>query len=81
MQLHQLGLALDALPSPLTILDYSGVIVYVNKAWKQFSDSNGLAIASYGLGCNYLDYCDNTILVQDLESIGVAQGIRNVISG
>lgn len=61
MHSNELGLlVLDALSSPLVVLDNSGVIVYVNRAWKQFADTNALAMENYGIGCNYLAYCDDT---------------------
>lgn len=81
MQPHQLGLALDALSSPLTILNQSGVIIYANKAWKRFADGNGLAMANYGLDCNYLEYCQNVETNLGFESVTVEQGISSVISG
>lgn len=81
MQPYQLGFALNALSSPLTILDQSGVIVYVNQAWKNFADANGLTMADYGLGHNYLSYCESAEANLGLESVPVSQGISAVTSG
>lgn len=81
MQPYQLGLALNALSSPLTILDQSGVIIYANQAWKSFAEANGLALANYGLGYNYLAYCERAEVDQGFERLTVLQGISAVISG
>lgn len=81
MQPHQLGLALDVLSSPLIILDESGVIIYVNQAWKHLAHTNGLTMVDYGLGSNYLSYLDGAEAYQGYESISVSEGIRAVTSG
>jgi PAS domain-containing protein len=52
---HQLlQAAIDAVHSHLAILSEDGLIITVNKAWRQFADANGLAWDDYGVGRNYL---------------------------
>lgn len=81
MPLNLPGAALEALPSPLTILDNSGTIIYVNQAWKHFADSNQLSIANYGVGLNYLNYCNGAGITHSPDTNPILQGINDVISG
>lgn len=48
---------IDALGAHLCVLDETGKIILVNRAWRQFADANGGSFNDYGIGCNYLDYC------------------------
>ncbi|MEQ1530715.1 MAG: PAS domain S-box protein, partial [Methylococcales bacterium] len=75
------GSVLDALPSPLIILNNLGEIVYFNKAWLQFADINGLEIPGFGVGYDYLTYCEQTTIDQKQVLISAVKGIRSVISG
>ena len=42
----------------LAVLDEAGLIITVNKAWRQLADANGLAWDDYGVGRNYLEVCE-----------------------
>jgi len=71
----------NALPSHTSILNSSGKIISVNRAWCNFADTNGLAWPDYGRGRNYIDICDRTT-GPDSDIAGKAsEGIRQVISG
>jgi PAS domain S-box-containing protein len=49
---------LDSLQSHIAVIDGSGVIVYVNEAWKRFGSENGACTEeSVGVGINYFDVC------------------------
>ncbi len=48
---------LDALASHIAVLDSTGVIVAVNRAWRQFAEENGAAISRTGVGASYLEAC------------------------
>lgn len=74
---------LDALPAHLCVLDRDGVIVAVNRAWRQFARlplDAGINLTR-DVGRNYLAICD---AVQDdgrtLAQI-VAAGLRDVLAG
>jgi len=47
--------SLDALTQQVVILDESGRIVAVNRAWRLFADGTGLSIPAHGIGARYLD--------------------------
>jgi PAS domain S-box-containing protein len=49
---------LNALPAPIAVLDRSGLIVLVNRAWTEFALANGGSPADgVAVGANYLDVC------------------------
>ncbi|WP_165187095.1 histidine kinase [Caulobacter soli] len=70
--------ALDAFTANVAILDREGRILSVNAAWLQFIDLNGFQLVDYGVGCDYLAFCDR------LGTPGgdtVAAGLRALIAG
>jgi PAS domain-containing protein len=48
---------MDNFPASATILDESGIILYVNEAWRLFAGEHGLADQDFGVGKNYLVLC------------------------
>ena len=72
---------LDALSSHIAVLDETGQIIAVNKAWQQFSKENDGTAASCGVGANYIDVCDRAIGAWSEEAPALAAGIRGVIEG
>ena len=71
---------LDALPATIALLDSQGVLVAVNKAWRQFGEQNGLDQACYsGIGSNYLDVSESDS--STLEEREIALGVRAVLAG
>jgi len=71
--------ALDAVTAPVCVLDGSGVIVAVNKAWCDFSANNG-GVGDY-IGQNYLDQCDASVTQTRNGELHLADGIRAVLRG
>jgi C4-dicarboxylate-specific signal transduction histidine kinase len=73
---------LDALTSPVVVLDEKGTIVKVNQAWKQFGEKN---IASSeliaGVGWNYLDVCSRAAAEGSAVALRVLEGLRAVLTG
>src|ERR1700751_3245643 len=70
--------ALDAFTASVAVLDREGRILSVNDAWVQFTEINGFKLVDYGVGCDYLAFCDR------LGSPGgdtVAAGLRALITG
>jgi PAS domain S-box-containing protein len=72
--------ALNSLSAHVAILDESGNVVFVNKAWREFAEANG-ADSNVGEGANYLRVCDSTAGAGAEEAAAFAEGIRSVISG
>ncbi len=48
----------EALPAQVALLDTQGLIISVNRAWRQFAEANALQGKRCGIGVNYLDVCD-----------------------
>jgi hypothetical protein len=74
---------LDSLTAHIAVLDEQGVIIAVNKAWKQFGKDNNLSKYSHDtLGSNYLDVCKNAINhPSGEEAKTVESGILAVLAG
>ena len=48
---------LDALSAHIAILDDTGTIIAVNRAWHRFAEAGDYAIPDHGIGTNYLAAC------------------------
>jgi hypothetical protein len=62
------------------VLDEDGVIMFVNKAWCQFAEANGLAWDDYGVGRSYLEVCDVADGDNAIESRAALNGIHGVLT-
>ncbi|MTJ79455.1 MAG: diguanylate cyclase [Telmatospirillum sp.] len=62
----------DAIPHQFCVIDSSGVIITVNRAWLDFAAANGGDPALIGVGANYL-------AVTSGHESRIAKGIRDVI--
>lgn len=72
---------LDAMPDAMAVLDISGSIVAINRAWREFSVRNGGRAHTTGVGISYLDVCSRA-LANGCEDAGrVLTGLRNVLAG
>jgi PAS domain S-box-containing protein len=71
---------LDSLSAHIAIIDGSGAIVEVNKAWRKFAEANG-AVGNVVEGSNYLRVCDTASGDQTEFATAFAEGIRMVLSG
>ena len=71
----------NALPAHIALLDSSGVILFVNGAWREFGGANALQGSRSGVGLNYLEICDHAREVSSSEFPLVAEGIRSVLDG
>ena len=72
---------LDTLPTHVALIDGTGMIVTVNRAWQDFGDANGLQSANHGVGLNYLGVLDAAEGVDKCEAALIAVGIRAVLAG
>jgi len=72
---------LDTLPANIALLDKDGVIVDVNKAWKQFGIENSLCSPNYNINDNYIKIARES--AGDDREVGylMAEGIIKVING
>ena len=70
---------LDALTSNISVLDESGTIIAVNRAWREFAEANGGDSQSTGVGVNYLEVCDSAGGKDSLFGADMAACIRSVL--
>jgi PAS domain S-box-containing protein len=71
----------DNLPSHVAILDDTGEIIAVNKAWRKFADENGLNDPDYWVGKSYIAVCEKAAREGNEDGRRAADGIREVIAG
>ena len=71
----------DALAVNLAILDADGVILVVNRAWREFAASNSGTSASLCEGARYLSVCDQVLGPDSGSATAFAVGIRQVLQG
>ena len=72
---------LDALPEHIAILDRTGEIITVNKAWREFARMNYQVPHRSLEGDNYLELCQQAGKNSGNEIEAIARGIQAVIDG
>lgn len=72
---------IDALATPIAILEEDGTIVAVNSPWHRFSCGNGLDERTCGVGTNYLTACGDAAGAAADDARRIADGIRSVAAG
>jgi diguanylate cyclase (GGDEF)-like protein len=77
----RLGTAVwDVFPAHVALLDRDGVVISVNRAWREFGQSNGLG-STAGLGTNYLEICERGAAEEEPEAAAAAQVVRTALAG
>ncbi len=72
---------LDALSAHIAIVDETGTILAVNRAWREFAVANEFRGTSHGVGWNYLDVCRSATGAEMAEARAAGDGIRAVMDG
>jgi len=73
--------ALDALPDSTAVLDPSGTILAVNRAWRIFGLDNGGRPRRTGTGVNYLEVCARSAEAGCEDAQRAAAGLLAVLDG
>ena len=74
---QRLNLYLDCLPQHIAILDGTGRIVHVNKAWRSFAETNGGNTETYCVGLLYAEACvgsEESDHLQQPEILAIIEG-------
>jgi predicted signal transduction protein with EAL and GGDEF domain len=71
----------DALTSHIAILDETGTIIAVNRAWKDYSLANPPLPPNFSIGTNYLQVCQSAKGRGSEEASVTGDGIRAVLQG
>lgn len=75
--------SIDALPDHIAILDRDGVILKVNRSWREFATANEYSGCDFGIGSNYLELSTPPVgdaLECDEYGHRATEGIRDVIA-
>ncbi len=70
----------DAFSASICVLDQSGTILDVNRAWQEFARVNPPLAANASVGANYLEVCD-AAAGQEPVAAQVAAGLRALLRG
>ncbi len=73
---------LDSLSAQIAVINHTGSIIQVNKAWRTFADENAAPNhTSHFDQCNYLTVCDTACDSGSKNANVMAEGIRAVLRG
>jgi PAS domain S-box-containing protein len=75
------GSILDALVTPIAVLDQHGVVLSANQAWRTFAATHSGAGVGVAAGANYLVACDHAGGTRQVDGMAIAAGIRQIIDG
>ncbi len=71
----------DALPQQICVLDGTGAMLLVNRAWRSLTDANPLVPANLAEGTNYLRWCQEVTGPAAPDAQAFAAGMRAVMRG
>ena len=72
---------LDAWPAQIAVLNATGTIIAVNKAWRAFGRSNGCLEPNFGIGRKYIEVCTSAAFMDAATAAGVADGLAEFLAG
>lgn len=72
---------LDSVTEHIVVIDKTGTIQFVNRAWINFGQVNACTVLSDWHGMNYLNACDAAAAMGEEYGKQAADGIRKVITG
>jgi two-component system, NarL family, sensor kinase len=71
---------LDSLSAHVAVLDATGTIIAVNKAWRSFARESGYTGDDDGVGSNYLAVCEAGAPCSR-DAAATAQALRQIMAG
>jgi len=72
---------MDALSLQVCVLDENGILLSVNRAWRTFIDQHELALPDYGIGKNYVTFCQQAVSHGDILAGELANRLQQVLAG
>lgn len=70
---------LDCLSAHVAILDGSGMILWVNRAWKEYGQANGYHGPEGAVGLNYLEECRRAVWRGDQTAQSVHDALQSLL--
>src|SRR3954449_10531320 len=71
---------LDSLSAHVAVLDATGTIIAVNKAWRLFAKQSGYGSDDDGVGSNYLAVCERSAPLSR-DAAAAAKALRDIMAG
>ncbi len=71
---------LDCLSAHVAVLDASGTILWVNRAWKEYGLDNGYRGPEGAVGLNYLEECSRALLRGTPAAKAVGEALRSLLA-
>src|SRR3954452_6371126 len=71
---------LDSLSAHVAVLDATGTIIAVNKAWRLFAKQSGYVGDDDGVGTNYLAVCESSAPLSR-DAAAAAKALRDIMAG
>lgn len=71
---------LDSLSAHVAVLDATGTIIAVNKAWRSFAQQSGYVSDDDGVGSNYLAVCESSAPLSR-DAAATAKALRDIMAG
>ena len=78
---HNSARIFNSFQAHICLVDYSGVILAVNKAWRNFARANGASPRTVGPGADYFAACRSATGLDAGTAAAFASGIREVMQG
>jgi two-component system, chemotaxis family, CheB/CheR fusion protein len=75
---RRMARVLDALPNQVALLDRTGKITLVNKAWSDFAERNGGRPEATGVGVDYLGICRRSL---GSDAGGLPSHLKDLVDG
>jgi PAS domain S-box-containing protein len=72
---------LEALGTPIAVLDQAGAVLSANQAWHSFAATHSGVGTGVAAGSNYLAACDDACGTEQVDGMAIAAGLRQVIGG
>jgi PAS domain S-box-containing protein len=76
---ERMATIINTLPANIALLDKTGKIIEVNRAWQQFADDNGCQEENYYIGEDYVAVCRKATKANQIDGTKVAEGISAVL--
>jgi PAS domain S-box-containing protein len=70
---------LDGLSANIAVLDENGVIISVNRKWRDFAKTNGVSPGEVSEGTNYVEICEQAEGEDKEDAHAIARGMRKVL--
>ncbi len=72
---------IDALSAHICVLDKKGQIISVNRAWREFADTNPPVLKNYAIGMNYLQVAEKAANSNEEGTFEFTSNLKEVLAG